>query len=61
MQNLEISLIYPDNEAFVNGVDGVDRAYIPTEVLDELQLTSIIELKSGRLCDFFTKDIKVID
>ena len=61
MQNLEISLIYPDNEALINGVDGVDRAYISTEVLDELQLSSIIELKTGRLCDFFTKDIKVIE
>ena len=61
MQNLEISLLYPDIEALTKGVDGVDRAYIPTEVLEELQLTSIIDLKSGRLCDFFTKDIKVIE
>ena len=61
MQNLEISLIYPDLDALTKGVDGVDRANIPTEVLDELQLTSIIDLRSGRLCDFFTKDIRVIE
>lgn len=61
MQNLEISLLYPDIEALTNGVDGVDRAFIPTEVLEELQLTSIIDLKSGRLCDYFTKDVRVIE
>ncbi|MBQ9703057.1 MAG: hypothetical protein IJV68_00760, partial [Clostridia bacterium] len=61
MQNLELSLIYPDLESLSNGVDGVDRANIPTEVLDEIQLTTILDLKSGRLCDFFTKDIKVIE
>ena len=61
MENLEISLIYPDMESLSNGVDGVDKANISTEVLDEIQLTTILELKSGRLCDFFTKDIKVIE
>ena len=61
MQNLEISLLYPDIETLTKGVDGVDRANISTEVLEELQLTSIIDLKSGRLCDFFTKDINVIE
>ena len=61
MQNLEISLLYPDLDSLNKGVDGEDRAYIPMEVLDELQLTEIIDLKAGRLCDFFTKDIKVID
>ena len=53
MQNLEISLLYPDMDALTKGVDGVDRACIPTEVLDELQFTTIMDLKSGRLCDFF--------
>ena len=61
MENLEISLIYPDMESLSNGVDGVDKANISTEVLDEIQLTTILELKSGRLCDFFTKDIRVIE
>ena len=61
MQNLEISLLYPDLDSLNKGVDGEDRAYIPMEVLDELQLTEIIDLKAGRLCDFFTKDIKVIE
>lgn len=57
---MEISLIYPSNEHYLNHIDGKDNPNISNEVLNELGLNSIIDLQSSRLCDFFTMDIEVI-
>ena len=60
MQNIEISLIYPDSDALDRNENGQDRANISNEVLDELELNSLLDLKSSFLADFFTVDDEVI-
>ena len=58
---MEISLIYPSNEHYLKHIEGIDNPNISNEVLDELGLNSIIDLRSSRLCDFFTMDKDVIE
>ena len=58
---MEISLIYPSNEHFLNHIDGKDNPNISNEVLNELGLNSVIDLRTSRLCDFFTMDKEVIE
>lgn len=58
---MEISLIYPSSEHYQKHIDGNDNPNITNEVLDELGLNSIIDLRSSRLCDFFTMDKDVIE
>ena len=60
MQKREISLIYPSAEARENEI-AVGRPNITEEVLGELGLDSVIELKNSRLCDFFTMNKDVIE
>ncbi len=60
MQKKEISLIYPSSEARENDLT-VHRPNITENVLGELGLDSVIELKNSRLCDFFTMDKAVIE
>ena len=57
MQNREISLIYPSDFAFTEEA----RPNITDEVLGELGLNSVMDLKNSRLCDFFTSDKYVIE
>ncbi|MBO5373866.1 MAG: hypothetical protein J6A54_00260, partial [Clostridia bacterium] len=60
MQNIELSLIYPNNEALLRNEGGQDRPNISNEVLDELELNSLLDLKTSFLSDFFTTDENVI-
>lgn len=60
MQNVEISLIYPNNEALLKSESGEIRPDISNEVLDELQLNTIFDLKNSLLSDFFTTDPNII-
>lgn len=60
MQNVEISLIYPNNEALLKSESGEMRPDISNEVLDELQLNTIFDLKNSLLSDFFTTDPNII-
>lgn len=61
MQKREISLIYP--KAYLSERDSIDadKPNITEEVLGELGLSSVIELKNSRLCDFFTMNKEVIE
>ena len=61
MRNREISLIFPTDEARERNLNGEDRPNITEEVLEELGLNSVIDLKNSRLCDFFTMDKDVIE
>lgn len=55
MQKRELSLIYP------NGYTTVNNPNITEDVLEELGLSSVMDLKNSRLCDFFTTDKEVIE
>ena len=57
MQKREISLIYPSSVSQENYF----HPNISEDVLEELGLNSILELKNSRLCDFFTTDKTVIE
>ena len=61
MQKREISLIYPDKEAYERNASGEGRPNITDTVLEELGLNSVMDLKNSRLCDFFTTDKDVIE
>lgn len=58
---MEISLIYPSNQHYLNHIEGRDTPNISNEILDELGLNSIVDLSASRLCDFFTMDKEVIE
>ena len=60
METANISLIYPSQETLLKNAQGKDNPDISTEVLDELGLNSVINLRNSRLCDFFTLDPEVI-
>lgn len=60
MQNIEISLLYPDNETLLREESGENRVDISSEVLSELELDTIFDLKNSFLSDFFTTDPEVI-
>ena len=55
MHKREISLIYP------NGYNAIKPPTITEDVLQELGLNSVMDLKNSRLCDFFTTDKEVIE
>lgn len=61
MQKREISLIYPNIKLHDNETKSLNTPNISNDVLDELGLNSILELKNSRLCDFFTIDKTVIE
>ena len=61
MQKREISLLYPNSEAIEKNANGLDNPKITDEVLNELGLNSVMDLKNSRLCDFFTMDKSVIE
>ena len=61
MQKRKISLLYPSSMDSDLGLENEDRVNITEDVLDELGLNSVIDLKNSRLCDFFTKDKDVIE
>lgn len=61
MQKREISLLYPSSEAIEKKACGQDTPNITDEVLNELGLNSVMDLKNSRLCDFFTMDKSVIE
>lgn len=61
MQKREISLIYPSAEYSEKNANGQDNPNITDEVLSELGLNSVMDLKNSRLCDFFTMDKEVIE
>ena len=58
---MDFSLIYPSSEHKQAHLDGKDCPYITSEVLDELGLSEVFNLQSGRLCDFFTMSKEVIE
>lgn len=58
---MEISLIYPSYQRYLEHIEGKDNPNITNEVLDELGLNSIMDLSASRLCDFFTMDKEVIE
>ena len=60
MQNVEISLLYPNSEALEREESGENRVDISSEVLSELELDTILDLKNSLLSDFFTTDPEVI-
>ena len=61
MLNREISLLFPTDLARERNINGEDRPNITDTVLDELGLSSVMDLKSSRLSDFFTMDKEVIE
>lgn len=61
MQKRSISLLYPNGKAIENKENGLDSPNITDDVLEELGLNSVLDLKSSRLCDFFTMDKDVIE
>ncbi len=60
MENSFISLIYPDeaSRAYHSQTENLPR--ISENVCEELGLTTLLELKNGSLCDYFTSDPAVI-
>ncbi len=58
---MDISLIYPSEEYELAHFNGNDNPNISNEVLDDLGLNEIIDLKTSRLCDFFTINKEVIE
>ena len=59
--NLEnFSLLYPTREAQNAHFSGKDAPDISLQVLDELGLTNIFDLKNGDLSEFFTTDAAVM-
>jgi hypothetical protein len=61
MENINISLIYPENKTV--GEDEIDSILpnISNDVLDELELNSVFDLRNSRLSDYFTYDKEVIE
>ncbi len=60
MQNIEISLIYPNSEKIIEFENGKDRVNISNEVLEQLELDSLIDLKNSFLGDYFSTDPEII-
>ena len=61
MQNKEISLIYPENQLDLLNSGKLVLPNISEEVLEELGLSSVFNLKNSRLCDYFTFDKDTIE
>ncbi len=61
MEKINISLIYPENK-IPNLEDQEDiLPNISSEVLDQIELNTVIDLRNSRLCDYFTYDKEVIE
>ena len=60
MEELEISLIYPDKESLYRAGMGKDRVNVSRNVIDEIELSYILDLKNSLLTEFFTTDPKVV-
>lgn len=60
MQNIEISLIYPNAEKLTEAENGKFSASISNEVLEALELDTLIDLKNSFLGDYFTTDSEII-
>lgn len=58
---MDFSLIYPSGEHKQAHLEGKDCPYITSEVLDELGLSEVLNLQSGRLCDYFSTSKEVIE
>ena len=58
---MEISLLYPSLEHKISHAQGNNNPYITSEVLDELGINSLFDLRNGSLCDFFTTDKETIE
>lgn len=61
MPNVDISLLYPNEQAIEKRMQGLDNPNISTEVLESLDLDYAIELQNSRLCDIFSMDKDVIE
>ena len=61
MPNVDISLLYPNEQALEKRIQGLDNPNISTEVLESLDLDYAIELQNSRLCDIFTMNKDVIE
>ena len=60
MEEKFISLLYPSAASYDEHQSGARRPNISEAVCSELGLTEILDLKNGRLSDFFTVDEEVI-
>ncbi len=60
MDTTDISLIFPDSETSRRHSVGKDRPNISHEVVEQLELDYIFNLKNSDLTDFFTSDPNVI-
>lgn len=60
MEELEISLIYPDKESLYRAGMGKDKANVTQSVIDEIELSYILDLKNSLISDFFTTDPAVV-
>ena len=60
MEELEISLIYPDKETMYRAGMGKDRVKVSNAVIDEIELSYILDLKNSLLSEFFTTDPAVV-
>lgn len=58
---MEISLLYPSLMHKENHYSGKDIPFITDDVLNDLGINSIFDLRNGSLCDFFTTDKEVIE
>ena len=61
MPNFEISLLYPNEEAYEKSINGQGSPKISSETLESLELDYAIDLQNSRLCDMFTFDKETIE
>ncbi len=60
MQNIEISLIYPNSEKLAEAENGKFCTSISNDVLEALELDTLIDLKNSFLGEYFTTDPEII-
>ena len=61
MHDFNFSLIFPDETTQKNSDRGITKPMITKEVLEQLELTELVELKNSDLTDYFTTDPAVIE
>ena len=61
MSNINISLLYPNEQAIDKKASGKDSPNISMETLNSLDLDYALDLQNSRLCDIFTMDKDVIE
>lgn len=61
MNLTDFSLTYPNSEAHKRHYSGSDSVFITNEVMEQLGLEDIIDLKNSDLGDFFTTDPEIIE